>query len=132
MAKAVDVTEELRAQGHLVGVDFNNEDRVYRMEGRLLKVKTFHDQTASAPGLEILRVSVSEAGEDGKALRRPNGQPAILVDRFPVTIASQAEINLPTVLEQVRQQACEVADRAARNYEALQGVTGVAARHFDL
>ncbi len=52
---------------------------------------------------------------------------AILVNSFPVTLSSYEEVNLPVVLERARQGAVEMADRAARNFEALQAVTGVGA-----
>lgn len=127
MANATDITDALRAQGRLVGDDFNNEDRVYRLDDRVLKVKTFHDLGASALGYEVLRISVSDADDTGKAKRRPNGEPAILVHSFPVTIASFEEVDLGVVLEGARQMAVAMAVRAARNAEALAGATGVGA-----
>lgn len=124
---AVDITDDLRSQGHLTGEDWNAEDRIYRLGERVLKVKTFHDLAASRLGHEVLRISVSDADETGKARRRPDGAPAILVQGFPVTIASFSEVDLGAVLEQARQGAVEIADRAARQAEGLARAAGVAA-----
>ena len=124
-----DVTDQLRADGHLTGDDENPEDRVYRIgteaSGRLIKVKTWHDLSASAHGREVYRVSGAAVGSNGKALRREDGTPAVYQQGRTVTAHADSETDLITDVEVarwecVRETAC--AHRLSLDAKTLTGV----------
>lgn len=70
--------------------DLNQEDRVFECEGVKFKVKTwpeFQQMPVPSPGghsvlkvLRVLKAFASVVGDEGKALRLPNGAPLIAAD----------------------------------------------------
>lgn len=87
----LDVTGELRDQGHLVDEDHNPEDTVYfyrdgEPDSLLIKVKAWHDKKASQPGCQIIRFSGAVVGPNGKAIRDEGGNPLIYALDRTITI----------------------------------------------
>lgn len=125
----IDVTDELRAKGCLVGPDRNDEDRVYRVgEGKdaaLVKVKTFHDRAASRHGAEVYRVTGAMAGADGKALRRADGSPAVQSLGRSLTVQADQDVDLVVEIEKARFACVRDTLRAEQLARAAEALTGV-------
>lgn len=133
----LDVTDRLRAEGFLTGEDENPEDRVYELDGVLVKVKTFFEQTplpVVLPGgyelvglVDTYRVSGSEVGPDGKALRI-DGRAAVYPFGDALVVQADDDCDLVAELERKRFDVVEKCVRASRNRRAAGGLTGVGVR----
>lgn len=125
MPLPIDVTDELRRAGHLTGADRNDEDRVYRFEDLLVKVKTWRDTKASSLTSVVYRVSGSIVGEDGKALRDTGGKP--MVQAQPRTLIVYPETPTDFIVDVERERFACVRESVAGYRNALQGsaLTGV-------
>lgn len=120
-----DVTEHLRGRGHLTAADYNSEDRVYRCGPVLVKVKTFHEPPAEH-GEEILRLSGSVVGEDGKALTRDDGKLAIYKYGRHLTVHAYAPTDIARDLERERLNCVTDTVTAHDHYNQVRGLSGVA------
>lgn len=129
-ASIIDVTQELREEGHLVGEDHNDEDLVFFFNdgydaGHFVKIKTIYDEPASAVGRLIFRVTGAMAGENGKALRRADDKPEVYDFERTHTAQSFADEDLSLALHQA-QRACVIDTvngwRAVQSIPVIPGV----------
>lgn len=123
-----DITDALRADGHLTGPDWNPEDRVYAHGDDRVKVKTWHDAKASGHGREVYRFSGSIVGPDGKAIRRDNGEPAVQDRGHSLTVHADSETNLIRDIERERFECVRITVRAEALYRQAGALTGVGLR----
>lgn len=121
-----DVTDAMRAAGHLSGDDWNPEDTVWLHDGVRVKVKTFWDPN-SAVGFDVYRISGSIVGEDGKAMLGANGAPLVFPFGRHLTWQADADGDLAAAILNQRIECVTSTARAFRNTEAGRAIPGVGA-----
>jgi hypothetical protein len=135
-----DVTDMIRAAGHLIGDHHNDEDRVYSYRGLLIKVKTWHevhqipitlptDMTAHHTA-EVFRFSGSVVGDDGKAIpliSHPDHLAVFVLGRC-LTLGTDQDADLVKEIELGRWGCVEDTFRSFSNHRAAQALTGVGVR----